>query len=62
MTYVKDTIKYNFLSPLIASNSFFLSNWLSFFREKIVEQSMLFNFKYVHKSEKKQNSQNSTEK
>ena len=39
--------KNNSLSSLIASNSFFLSNWLSFLRQKLVGQCMYFNSKYL---------------
>ena len=56
--HVEDTTcKKSFPFFLITSNSFFLSNWLSFWRQKPVEQRMLFNSKYVYKCEKKQSSQ-----
>ena len=51
------TYKKSFPFFLITSNSFFLSNWLSFWRQKLVEQRMLFNSKYVYKCEKKRSSQ-----
>ena len=56
--HVEDTTcKKSFPFFLITSNSFFLSNWLSFWRQKLVEQRMLFNSKYAYKCEKKQSSQ-----
>ena len=57
--YIKDIAYKKSFSIPIACNSFFLSNWLSFLREKLIEQHMLFKSKYVCKSEKKENSQKS---
>ena len=61
--YVTDTTNKNlFPFLLITSNSFFLLNWLSLLRQKLVDERMLFKSKYVYKCDKKRSSQKSTEK